>query len=106
MTMPSRRVPGESDDPYAERRARITLVEALARLINDQGSIEMVAIRSGLRPEMIRSDVTPVGMWTAVLAYAADIERIDYLVNEALTLYPDDPRLTAAAERYRNARGS
>jgi hypothetical protein len=103
-TMPSRGVPGEGHDPYAERRARIPLVEALSRAFPDNGTITSICARSGLQEE-IRTDERPVGTWTAVLAHAVDQNRIGTLLNEVLNT-SRNPDLVTAAQHYLAVRES
>jgi hypothetical protein len=105
MTMPSRRVPGGRDDPYAERRARIELCAVLAEFIPEQRNISSIIANSGLRGETIRMEVSPVSRWTAVLAHAVDEGKIDALLREVLAIHPE-PDLAAAVQLYQGARES
>jgi hypothetical protein len=101
VTMPSRRVPGEHDDPYAERRVRIALVEEFAHSIPKQESIMDIAVRAGLPRDMIRTEPSPVALWTAVLERAVDEGRIDALLAEVTAT---NPRLADAVRHYQEAR--
>lgn len=103
--MPSRRVPGSGDDPYAERRARIPLVEALADAFPEHDMIMSITATSGLQRDQIPTEPRPVGMWTFVLEYAVSQLKIDALLEEALKIYPDKPQLVAAVRHYREVRG-
>jgi hypothetical protein len=105
MTMPSRRgLPGKDDDPYAERRARIPLVEALVKAFPEQDVAMSIAHHSGLPLQKIGTDSSSVGKWTAVLECAVFENRIDDLIDVALSR-SRDPELIAAAQYYREARG-
>jgi hypothetical protein len=106
MTMPSRRgLPGAGDDPYAERRARIPLVEALSFAFPDQEIITAFVARSGLRGDLIRTDASSVGRWTAVVDRAVYEDRIVDLLNEALKV-SNNLELVAAAHHYLEVRKS
>jgi effector-associated domain 1 (EAD1)-containing protein len=105
MTMPSRRVPGASDDPYAERRARIQLCEVLAELIPDKDNISHIIARSGLRKGTIPMGASSVTRWTVVLDHAVDEGKMDALLHEVLTIY-SGPELAAAVQHYKVTRES
>ena len=106
MTMPSRRFPGSHDDPYTERRARIPLVEALATAFPDQDTVKNICEQSLSNPAPIRWDPKPVGTWTAVLDYAVKTGQIDTLLQEAIAVSPEESKVAAAVQHYREARGS
>lgn len=106
MTMPSRRgLPGKGGDPYAERRARIPLVEAFVQAFPEPDDLTFIADNSGLQWQKIRPDSSSVGTWTAVLDLAVIENRIDKLIDVALSMSPD-PEFVATAQYYREARGS
>ena len=88
---------------YDERSARIPLVEALNRAIPEEDAIMEFARSSGLRREYIRTDVTSVGTWTAVLERAVTEGKIDILLDEALRISPSH-ELAEAVQRYVEAR--
>lgn len=100
MTMPSRRVPGGRDDPYAERRARQMLVETFAYALPESESILAVCHQSGLRNELIPMAGSPVRIWTAVLQRAVEEQKIDVLLDQVLAI---DPKLAEPVRSYQEA---
>jgi hypothetical protein len=100
VTMPSRRVPGGRDDPYAERRARQMLVETFAYALPESESILAIVHRSGLHRELISMAGSPIRIWTAVLQQAVEEHKIDTLLDEVLAI---DPKLTEPVKSYQEA---
>lgn len=72
------------------------LNDILGELVPDKSSITRYVRASGLRPQHINMDGSPLDAWNRVLSEADNNSKVDNLVKVVLESFPDNPFLKSA----------
>lgn len=81
---------GEPRSPSAQ------LADMLADLFFRDADIQRLVQAAEMKPSRIEWDARPVNTWTSVIREATFGQKVDRIVDLALSEYPDDPGLLAA----------
>lgn len=72
------------------------LNDALGELIPDKSGITKFIRASGLKPQFINVDGSPLDAWNNVISEADKHDKVDDLIKSVLNVYPNDPFLKSA----------